>query len=952
MSLLKISARRHAGIALGAFLLLAMATLQAEDIPLIDSTNPAKGWGANNGAEFPGAKVSLVADPAVNKDGKPSLRLTADLTGGGMYCDMSRNVKAMKLEVESVSFWLKAPGLGGLTLRLGDGGGRCHQIKLKLDPVSDDWRLVSFPIARFFEKRGTAEAVQGVAQYQSWGGLKGKPDGWNGQLQSVSILTGQKKQTTTIWVAGLVATVRSGTTDWSCGFEDSNVLPAGWKSEGTVKVAKDAFKGANSLALERVKAERENPCSATTAIFPVVPGVWEISAAMSVDLESPDASYCGSLHFEAIDASGKVIETMEIATPYGQKPWQVVKKQVRTPLQTTAGRLVARINKTVGTFRLDDLAVKPLDTTKKLPAVDRIVLATAALGNLFKPEDRRAYTISVESTRALSEAEQVVTWSVRDYWGGEQAAPGTVTVKANGKNKTRFRYEASVDLAAVPLEMGRYYEFHAQVPLSDNEPFKNSSGFATLPIAATKSFPPAKIPFNSRNWDGRIGEYIRLADRLGVRWIGLWGDNNMNLCKELGAGVVTGCGANVGSIERKGKDWEKWTDEATIRKAVQDYFAKNGAYPQKPLGVVFGNEPNITGEHLKTVMKAYKIAYDEVKKVAPETVVIPTSVPPIEEWFQAGYGEIGDVYDFHVYETPESVRQSIKDYQALMKKYKCEKPIWSTEIGLNSQGLTRQHISGDMIRKFAAFFAAGGVNIGWFDYLYPDPDGKALGTSGDSFNMFDSRYCKYAVRLDGVCCYNLMNGILDKKFTAEKTWADGTYACLFRNPAGECFVTLWRGKGRADLFLPLPGVKEVTVIHIDGRRTVMQAGGKGIGLTVCADPLLLAFKGPATLPETLGESPLKIVTAPVRLMRGAPGVVELSGTAEPQRVTLLAPPLWTVAQAKDNPLHFTVNTPENSLAREGDILIRVVDAEGAITSELGTRPILTGLLAGEDHFKP
>jgi len=105
---------------------------------------------------------------------------------------------------------------------------------------------------------------------------------------------------------------------------------------------------------------------------------------------------------------------------------------------------------------------------------------------------------------------------------------------------------------------------------------------------------------------------------------------------------------------------------------------------------------------------------------------------PNEEYFKAGFGKCCDAYDFHVYETAEDVRRSIKEYQTLMKKYKCEKPIWSTEIGLNSQGLTRQHISGDMIRKFAYFFACGGVNIGWFDYLYPDGDGKALGTSGDS----------------------------------------------------------------------------------------------------------------------------------------------------------------------------------------------------------------------------
>ena len=61
-----------------------------------------------------------------------------------------------------------------------------------------------------------------------------------------------------------------------------------------------------------------------------------------------------------------------------------------------------------------------------------------------------------------------------------------------------------------------------QVPLADNEPFKNSAGFAILPLAPSKAFTPAQIPFTSRNWDNRVPAYIDLSDRLGFRIIGLW----------------------------------------------------------------------------------------------------------------------------------------------------------------------------------------------------------------------------------------------------------------------------------------------------------------------------------------------------------------------------------------------------------------------------------------------
>ncbi len=941
--------------------------LNADEVPLIDPADPAKDWKFDNGQEFPGAKGSLVLDPLAVKDGKPSLRLTADLSGGGNYVQMSRNVEAHKLEAESVSFWIKAPKLEHLTMRLIDGGDRCHQINLGFDKPSDDWRLVSFPIQRFFEKRGTAEAVQGVSKYESWGGAKNRPDGWQGVLRSFVILTGRPKENISIWVAGLVASVRAGTTAWSADFEQASALPPGWRSEGAVSIAtKDAFQGANALVLTRASDKRDQPCSVISASFAVAPGVWELSGAVAVDLESPDASYCGALRFEALDAGGAVVESYELATAYGQKPWQAVKKQVRTPFRTAAGRFTIKMEKTIGTVRVDALTAKPIDTSRKLPAVDRIVLQSAASGNLLLIEDSRVWKLTVETTRKLSDAERALSWTVRDYWGAEQTAATTVTVNEDGKNQNRVRYTATVDLAGASLEVGRYYELHAQVPLADNEPFKNSAGFAIVPKAATKDFTPAQIPFTSRDWDNRIPAYIELSDRLGFRIIGLWAHvepkppykaeaPGIEQCAKLGAAILTGCPANLNSIEYHHQGWEQWTIEENIRGAIRSWFAKFGGHQPKPLMVNLGNEPHGTGAQVLQQVKAYKIAYDEIKKVAPDAIVIATAVEPNEEYFKAGYQDACDVFDFHIYERPEDIRKTIHDYRALMKQYKCEKPLWSTEIGLNSQGLTRQFIAGDMARKFAAFFAEGGANMNWFDLLYPDPDGKGLGTSGDSFNLFDSRYSAYAARLDAVMCYHLINGICDKKFADEKVWADGQHGVLWRTAEGKCFAVVWKDAGRADVFLPLAGAKDVCVTRIDGRCSTLQAGGKGIGLSLGTDPLLIAYDGAAKLPEKLDSAPLTITAAPVRLMRGAPGVIDLatlSATADPKTVSVSAPMGWTVTRDAKQPLRFTVASPETSLAREGDLLVRLAGADGALTAETSVRPVLTGRLAIEVKAQP
>ena len=935
---------------------IIMTPLMGQDVPLIDAGNPMLGWRSNNGQEFPGAKVELVADPAVKKDGKPSLRLTADLTAGGRYCDMSRDVSKMKLDVESVSFWVKAPKMDRMTMRLIDGTKRCHQIRLNLQSKSDDWKLVTFPIARFFEKRGTAEAVQGVEKYETWGGKKGQ-DGFNGGLRSFILLTGVNGEKASMWVADLVVSVRSGTRSWLHGFETAKDLLPGWRKQGDVQIVSEAaFKGNNSLQLQRVQAQREQPCTVVSEHIPITQGMWQAQAALKVKMDSPDASYCGSLHFEVLNKSGKVINRVEVATPYGDLAWKIYGKKFRTSHQAVRGRFVAKINKTVGTFVIDDLQAIALDTRKRRPAVDRIVLNTPSLGNLLLPDAERTYGIKVETTRKLKSSEVELNWSVRDYWGAYIEQPATINLKATGKNKRRLVYEAQVDFSKLPLEIGRYYEFHATVPLTDNDPFNNSSGFAILPEAPSKAFKPIDIPFTSRNWDNRIKEYILLSDRLGFRIIGLWGRSRptaphkvsapqIDLCAELNAGILTGCPANINAIEYYRDGWKEWAKEENIRGAIRAWFKEFGDHQPGPLCVNLGNEPHGTGKQVELQVKCYKIAYDEIKKIRPDTIVVATSVNANEEYFKLGYGEACDAFDFHVYETPQRVRDTIKKKQMLMEKYNCVKPIWATELGLNSQGLTRQRVSQDMVRKFTGFFSAGGACMNWFDLLYPDREGKALGTSGDSFNMFDSRYLAYAARLDAVMCYNLINGIVDKSFVAERVYDEGTYMALFTNKTGACYVPVWRDDGQIkDVFIELPGVQSVRAIEIDGRVTDMQLEGNGVMLTTGLDPIILLCDGMKKLPASIKAASVSVANAPMRMMRGKPSQMQVQG-AESFDVQAHAPAQWNVSRETGNDFVFTC--AEDSPAREGHIRFVVRNKAGATVGLLTRRPLMTGQLAIE-----
>ena len=95
-------------------------------------------------------------------------------------------------------------------------------------------------------------------------------------------------------------------------------------------------------------------------------------------------------------------------------------------------------------------------------------------------------------------------------------------------------------------------------------------------------------------------------------------------------------------------------------------------------------------------------------------IVVSTSVGPSEDFFKAGFGKYCDAYDFHVYGDSAEVRDIIENrYPALFAKYGDKKPIWSTELGLNSHGMARLPVATELVcepliglRKYPALTSA------------------------------------------------------------------------------------------------------------------------------------------------------------------------------------------------------------------------------------------------------
>ncbi len=169
-----------------------------EAVPLLDPKDPAAGWHFNNGQEFPGATGGLVADAGAKREGRASLRLAGDFTNGGNYVEAGRKIDGV--DIRDISMWVRNPGADHFTLRINDASGQTHQLSIKTQPGSE-WQRLVLPLERFFAHRGEADAVAGIAKYESWGGAKDSQ--WHGPATGIYLLLGKTETSKerTLWLS-------------------------------------------------------------------------------------------------------------------------------------------------------------------------------------------------------------------------------------------------------------------------------------------------------------------------------------------------------------------------------------------------------------------------------------------------------------------------------------------------------------------------------------------------------------------------------------------------------------------------------------------------------------------------------------------------------------------------------------------------------------------------------
>ncbi|MHC4503436.1 MAG: LamG domain-containing protein, partial [Planctomycetota bacterium] len=165
-----------------------------ETVPLFETDKENLGWRFDHGGEFPGAKGSLAVDRDAEREGRPTLRLSGDFSGGGNYVQMLRDLAGT--DVGSLSLWLKTDAeIDSIVTRLVDQS-ICHQIRFRVKPTTE-WQRVTFPLRRFFANERRDDSV---VRYECWGG---ENDGvWHGPCKRVCVLATppRKGKKVTLWI--------------------------------------------------------------------------------------------------------------------------------------------------------------------------------------------------------------------------------------------------------------------------------------------------------------------------------------------------------------------------------------------------------------------------------------------------------------------------------------------------------------------------------------------------------------------------------------------------------------------------------------------------------------------------------------------------------------------------------------------------------------------------------
>jgi len=742
------------------------------------------------------------------------------------------------------------------------------------------------------------------------------------------------------WLLGLCSHEALGQGVPVNGDFESDTLSS-WTGTGDARVIEqDVFAGQRSLLLART-GENLVDTKAVSDRFELAPGTYDVASAVRSDLYTQDMSFNVSMHIEFFDNAGKALQRLGVFDVSGKTAWRPLRKRLTAPPGTAGARVTIEVNKTHGKVWVDAITIKPSQATATdMPR--RVTFASRYMGNMLYPDDQAVLSMNLQTPQRLPESHRKVSWDVRDYWSAPVSDRRVAALVERGQTPAgTWEYTASLDASDLPLKVGPYYQVNTSVTPGVNLPAaEDETSFAVLPQSSAFLYDQGQLPFGTHTWDARVEPYFILSARMGLRrCLVFWNwpheapytpsfngweyECRLGYPKKYGLAPY-GLVYPAFDIERG--DY-RHTDESLregLRQTIENH-KKDGLW-----GFQIGNEPpHWNQKMMERDVEIYRIQYETIKKTDPSMFVIGSAIGPNEDFFKLGFQHYCDAMNIHGYGDLGEQRRNMRKYAELFAKYGGKKPIYSTEIGSMSQGLTRHEIACDIIRKASCFFADGGEFFTWFAITYPDKTGTRRGSYGDSMDLFAGYLEQYNPRLDAVGYFHYVDQMGAKKFIQEQTYPSGATAMLFRDAQNNCLQVIWNIAGEsADVLVPLADVYDVRVTHIDGAGGRLNAGGRGVTIRVGNEPSLLSYRqAEGTLSDAFGPPAVALDGAEPQLVQGGVSTITLDIAKDAGDVALAGPAFWTIEKTADEVraeggrrVSYRIGVPATSTARAGRIV--------------------------------
>lgn len=823
--------------------LLAQAALEPE-------------WSLNLGWEFPGAEGSLEGS---DSEDTPALILAGDFTGGGSYVGAEYDLSGFEFGMTRLlSVGYRTDRANRITLRLVDGEGQVFQERVFVEADGLERELNFLPAS--------------IQWSEYWGGAG---DGiWRGGPSLVSIIIGadawpDRKPQFEIRSLQLFSEsdLKAEGEDRSHYDFEQIELADSWSLRNGKWFADET---GTVLSLERLEGEQGASCSATSPEIAVSEERLFVSFDWGWEINSPDSSYRVVARFLCLDKDGLLLEERILAEGTGEEERRRFESIESLPLDCAKVQLTFELEKASGRLWIDDVYFLQLQGDDNQGNPIRVEAWSDALGNLFRPGENLHFQVAASGVGEIDAGELSILAFTKTY-DGELVMPQLrVEELSMSKESDRWSVTGDLSLPQSRFEVGRYYQLELTLLQAGAPLASDTYGFAILPEASNNALPHEAVPFTARNWDARIEEYLQLANRLGIRVVNLWGGwekqspfdpwvDNVELAESLDLKWIIGTPAS--QLELGDSDWNR----ENLRAGMYEFAS---AYADRGLfAVSTGNEPHATDEQVSRFVSGYQGIYEGAKAFDPEIEVIATSVGPDARYWEAGLAQWCDSYDYHVYQGSLDIENTLDEFGDLLNGFDSEKPIRSTELGLNSQGMPRHVVAAEMYRSLSTHFAGGGESASWFAFLYPDPEGRSQSESGMSHCMFGSQYNRYHPKLEAVSYYHFLNTIGDRTFVEERRMDDGTMLVHFANDESTALV-VWNVDGPVHLSLPLEKGSALSLRFLDGHKKEFEADEKGVDLQADGAPILLSTREPLSLEHVVASSRFQSELSAQSLFRG------------------------------------------------------------------------------------